>query len=71
MRLLLADTDRLVNEIKTENVYSDFSKNKKVSHFSNISLESKYYDDSKAKKTWKWKEDMRGIAIEGIANLLD
>ena len=48
LRLLLTDTDSLVNEIKSENVYSDFSKNKEISHFSNISLESKYYDDSKA-----------------------
>ena len=48
LRLLLADTDSLVIKIKTGNDYSDFSKDKEISHFSNISHESKYYDDSKA-----------------------
>ena len=32
-------------EIKTKDVYEDFSKDKKMSGFSNYSLKSKYYDD--------------------------
>ena len=33
-------------EIKTEDVYDDFSQDKEMFYFSNYSAESKYYDDS-------------------------
>ena len=33
-------------EIKTEDVYEDFSKDKKIFNFCNYSANSKYYDDS-------------------------
>ena len=33
-------------EIKTEDVYGDFSSNKEMFDFSNYSTQSKYYDDS-------------------------
>ena len=46
--LLFIDTDCLINEIEIENVYDDFSKNKKIFDFSSYSVNSKYYDDSKA-----------------------
>ena len=46
--LLFTDTDCLINEIEIENVYDDFSKNKKMFDFSSCSVNSKYYDDSKA-----------------------
>ena len=36
-RLLFTNTDNLVYEIETENVYDDFSKNKKID-FSNYSM---------------------------------
>ena len=45
-RLLFTDTDSLMYEIKTEDVYEDFSNNKKMFDFSNYSAESKYYDNS-------------------------
>ena len=44
-RLLLTDTDSLIYEIKTENVYKDFSNDKEMFDFSNYSTESKYYDN--------------------------
>ena len=34
-RILLTDTDSLIYEIKTEDVYDDFSNNKEMSDFSN------------------------------------
>ena len=34
-------------ELKTNDVYEDFSKDKKLFCFSHYSVESKYYDDSK------------------------
>ena len=44
---LFTDTDSSMYEIKTEDVYEDFSSNKKMFDFSNYSTKSKYYDNSK------------------------
>ena len=43
-RLLFTDTDSLMYEIKTEDVYEDFSNGKKMLDLSNYSNKSKYYD---------------------------
>ena len=42
-KLLFTDTDSLMYEIRTEDVYEDFSRNKEI--FSNYSTKSKHYDD--------------------------
>ena len=42
-RLLFTDTDSLLYEIKTEDVYEDFSNDKEIFDFSNYSTKSKYY----------------------------
>ena len=44
--LIFTDTDSLMYEIKTEDVYNDFSSDKEMFDFSNYSTKSKYYDDS-------------------------
>ena len=44
-KLLFTDTDNLMYEIKTEDVYEDFSSDKEMFDFSNYSTKSKYYDD--------------------------
>ena len=36
-RLLFTGTDNLMYEVKTEDVYEDFSKDKKIFHFSDYS----------------------------------
>ena len=41
-KLLLIDTDSLVQKIETKNVYEDFSKNKELFGFNNYSAKSKY-----------------------------
>ena len=48
-RLLFPDTDSLMYQIKTEDVYKDFSSNKEMFDFSNYSTKSKYYDNSMEK----------------------
>ena len=48
LRSLFTDTNSLVYEIETENVYDDFSKSEEMFHFSNYFSKSKYYDDSNA-----------------------
>ena len=45
-RLLFRATDSLMYEIKTEDVYEDFSNDKEMSDFSNCSTKLEYYDDS-------------------------
>ena len=46
-----------IYKIKTEGIYEDFIKNKKMYDLSNYLLRSKYYDDShKLKVRWKMKQ---------------
>ena len=48
-------------EIKTDDVYKDFSKN-----FSNYSPKSKYYDDSNKLVVGKIKGETAGVVIKGL-----
>ena len=43
--LLFIAIDNLMHEIKTEDVYEDFSSDKEMFDFSNYLNKSKYYDD--------------------------
>ena len=52
-KLLFKDTDSLMYEIKTEEVYEDFSSNKEMFHSSNYSSKSKCYDNSNKLINWK------------------
>ena len=45
-RLLFTETASLMLEIKTKDVYEDFSKDKEMFDFSNYSTKSRYYEDS-------------------------
>ena len=45
-RLLFTETDSLVSETETKNVYENFSRNSEMFDFSNHSAKSKYYNDS-------------------------
>ena len=42
----VTDTDNLIYEIESENIYENFSKNEKLLDFSNCSAGSKYLDGS-------------------------
>ena len=43
---LFTGTDSLIYEVKTEDVYEDFSSDKEMFGFSNYLTKSKYYDNS-------------------------
>ena len=43
--LLFTDTDSLTYDIKSEDVYEEFFKQKHLFEFSNFSKESKFYDN--------------------------
>ena len=51
-------------EIKTVDIYEDFSSNKEMFGFSNYSTKSKYYDNSNKLEIGKMKDETVGIAIE-------
>ena len=65
-RLLFTDTDSLMYEIKTEDVYEDFSNNK---DFSNYSTKSKYYDNSIKLVVGKMKDEAASVAIQEFVGL--
>ena len=51
--LLLTDTDSLISEIKSEDVYGEFFKHKHLFDFSNYPEDSKFFDQGKMKKLEK------------------
>ena len=68
-KLLFTNTDSLMCEIKTEDVYKGFSNNKEMFDFSNYSTKSKYYDNSNKLVGGKMKDETAGIAIEEFVGL--
>ena len=51
-------------EIKSEDVYEGFRKDKEIFHFSNYSAKSKYYDDSNKLIVGKMVDKTGAVAIE-------
>ena len=68
-RLLFTVTDSLMYEIKTEHVYEDFSKDKKIFNFGNYAIKSKYYYDSNKSVVGKMKDEAGGVAIKEFVGL--
>ena len=68
-KLIVTGTDSLMYEIKTDDVYEDFSSNKEIFDFSNYSTRPKYYDDSKKLAIGKITDETRGVAIGEIVGL--
>ena len=66
---LFAETDSLMYEIKTEDVYEDFSSDKKMFDFIDYSTKSKYYDNSNKLVIGKMKDETGGIRIEKVVGL--
>ena len=62
--MLFTDTFSLIYEVKTEEFYEDFSKDKGMFDFSYYSAKSKHYDDSNKLVASKIKDETSGVAIE-------
>ena len=58
-----------MNEIKTEEIYEDFSKDKEMFDFSNYSTKSKYHDDLEKLVNGEIKDKVGGFAIEKFVGL--
>ena len=59
--LLFTDTDSLTYEIKSENNYEDFYKQKDLFDYINYSKDSKFFDESNNKVIGKIKYGFGGI----------
>ena len=68
-KLIFTDTDSLMYEIKTGDIYKDFRSNKELLDFNNYSIKAKYYDDSKKLVTGKMEDETGGVAIEELIEL--
>ena len=55
--MLFTDIDSLMYEIKTKDVYEDFSKDKEMFDFSNYQTKPKYYDHSNKLVVDKMKDE--------------
>ena len=62
-KLLFIDTDSLMYESKTEDVYENFISDKEMFDFSNYSIKSKYYDNLNKLVYGKMKKESAGVAI--------
>ena len=67
--LLFTDTDSLTYEIKSENIYEDFYKQKDLFDYSNYSKDSKFFDESNKKVIGKMKDEFGGIIIDEFVGL--
>ena len=68
-KLLFTDTDSLIYDIKTDEVYEEFSSNKEMFDFSNYSTKSEYYNDSNKLVIGKMKDETGGVAVEEFVGL--
>ena len=60
---LFTDTDSLVYEIETNDVYEDFYVDKEIFDFSEYSKDSKFHDTTNKKVIGKLKDERKGILI--------
>ena len=68
-RLLFANSDSLIYEIKTEDVYKNFSDDREMFNLSSYLIKSKYYDNSNKLVLGKMKDETAGVVIEEFVGL--
>ena len=67
--LLFTDTGGLSYEIKSEDVYEEFSKDKHLFDFSNVSKDSKFYNNENELVVSKMNVAYKGIPIDKFVGL--
>ena len=68
-KLLFTDTDSLVYDIKTEDVYEDFYRDKILFDFSDYPLDSMFFDSVNKKVIGKMKDEFQGKIISEFVGL--
>ena len=66
---MLTDTDSLVYEIKTKDVYEDFHQDKNLFDFSDYPLDSKFFDPVNKKVIGKMKDEFKEKIISEFIGL--
>ena len=61
VKLLFTDTDSLVYEIKTDDVYEDFYENKNLFNLSDYPRDSTFFDLVNKKVIGKMKDEFKGL----------
>ena len=61
--LLFTDTDSLIYEIKSEDIYGEFFKHKHLFDFSNYPKDSRFFDETNKKVNGKMKNESEGKII--------
>ena len=67
--MLFTDTCGLNYEIKSEDLYEEFSKDKHLFDFSNVSKDSKFYNNKNEMVVSKMKVVYKGIPINKFVGL--
>ena len=67
--LLFADTESLVYEIKTDDVYEDIYENKKLFDLGDYPQDSKFFDPANKKVIGKMKDEFKGKIISEFVGL--
>ena len=67
--MLFTDTDSLVYEIKTEDIYEDAYSDKDLFDFSDYSVNSKLFDETNKKGIGKMKDEFKGEIISEFVGL--
>ena len=68
-KLLFTDTDSLVYEVKTEDVYEDFYQDKNLFDFSDYPLNSKFFNPINKKVIGKMKDEFKGKKVNESVGL--
>ena len=66
--MLFTDTDSVVYEIKTEDVYEDFYEDKNMFDFSDYPLDSKFFHLVNKKAISKMKGELKGKKLMSLLN---
>ena len=69
VKLLFTDTDSLVYEIETKDVYEDFYQDQNLFDFSEYPLDSKFFDLVNKKVIGKMQDDFKGAIISEFIGL--
>ena len=67
--MLFTDTDSLAYEIKSEDVYEEFFKQKHLFDFSNYPKDSKFFDPTNKNVIGKMKDESEGKIIDEFVGL--
>ena len=66
---MITDTDSLVYETETDDIYEDFYKNKNLLDFSDYLEDSKYFDPFNKSVIGKMKDKVKGKIISEFVGL--